>query len=94
MTEVKPRSLWLQLEGLLYPNNNEGQSLTGLENDTPHMHPELFEHLWVHFLPHPAGGKAASRVGPKIVLDHVCVYIYKLCLCALGFLTIGCIRCY
>ena len=28
------------------------------------------------FLPHPAGGKAASRVGPKIVLDHVHVYIY------------------
>ena len=27
------------------------------------------------FLPHPAGGKAASRVGPKIVLDHVRVYI-------------------
>ena len=28
------------------------------------------------FLPHPAGGEAASRVGPKIVLDHVRVYIY------------------
>ena len=28
---------------------NEGRSLTGLENDTPHMHPELLEHLWVHF---------------------------------------------
>ena len=26
------------------------------------------------FLPHLAGGKAASRVGPKIVLDHVRVY--------------------
>ena len=26
------------------------------------------------FLPHPAGGEAASRVGPKIVLDHVRVY--------------------
>ena len=24
------------------PNNNEGRSLTSLENDTPHMHPELF----------------------------------------------------
>ena len=41
MTEAKPRSLWLQLEGLLYLHNNEGRSLTGLENDTPHMHPEL-----------------------------------------------------
>ena len=30
----------------------------------------------VAFLPHPAGGEAASRVGPKIVLDHVRVYIY------------------
>ena len=30
------------------------------------------------FLPHPAGGKAASRVGPKIVLDHVRVYICDL----------------
>ena len=49
MTKAKPRSLWLQLEGLLYPNNNKGRSLTGLENDTPHMHPELLEHLWVHF---------------------------------------------
>ena len=29
---------------------NEGWSLTGLENDAPHMHPELLEHLWVHFL--------------------------------------------
>ena len=28
------------------------------------------------FLPHPAGGEAASRVGPKIVLDHVRIYIY------------------
>ena len=28
------------------------------------------------FLPHPAGGEAASRVGPKIVLDHVRMYIY------------------
>ena len=51
------------------------------------------------FLPHPAGGEAASRVGPKIVLDHVRMYIYiyiyiYICLCALGFLTIGCIRCY
>ena len=52
----------------------------------------------IFFLPRPAGGEAASRVGPKIVLDHVRVYIYiymyKLCLCALDFLTIGCIRCY
>ena len=31
--------------------------------------------LWTIFLPHPAGGEAASRVGPKIVLDHVRVYI-------------------
>ena len=47
------------------------------------------------FLPHPAGGEAASRVGPKIVLDHVRMYIYiYICLCTLGFLTIGCIRCY
>ena len=29
----------------------------------------------IFFLPHPAGGEAASRVGPKIVLDHVRVYI-------------------
>ena len=28
--------------------------------------------------PHPAGGEAASRVGPKIVLDHVRVFIYTL----------------
>ena len=42
MTKAKPRSLWLQLEG-------RGASLTGLENGTPHMHPELLEHLWVHF---------------------------------------------
>ena len=28
------------------------------------------------FLSHPAGGKAASQVGPKIVLDHVRVYLY------------------
>ena len=34
---------------LLNPNNNEGRSLIGLENDTPHMHPELLEHLWVYF---------------------------------------------
>ena len=27
------------------------------------------------FLPHPTGGKAASRVGPKIVLDHMRVYV-------------------
>ena len=27
----------------------KGRSLTGLENDNPHMHPELFQHLWVHF---------------------------------------------
>ena len=32
---------------ILNPNNNKGRSLTGLENDTPHMHPELLEHLWV-----------------------------------------------
>ena len=30
----------------------------------------------IEFLPHPAGGEAASRVGPKIALDHVHVYIY------------------
>ena len=30
------------------------------------------------FLPHPAGGKAASQVGPKVVLAHVCVYIYNI----------------
>ena len=34
-------------------------------------------------LPHPAGGEATSRVGPKIVLDHVCVYVYKNYVCAL-----------
>ena len=35
-------------------------------------------------LPHPAGGEAASRVGPKIVLDHVRVYIiYINYVCAL-----------
>ena len=28
------------------------------------------------FLPHPTGGEATSQVGPKIVLDHVRVYIY------------------
>ena len=28
----------------------------------------------IDFVPHPAGGKAASRVGPKIVLDHVRMY--------------------
>ena len=37
------------------------------------------------FLPHLAGGKAASRVGPKIVLDHVrvyiCMYVYKNYVC-------------
>ena len=53
----------------------------------------------LYFLPHPAGGEAASRVGPKIVLDHVRMYIFiyiyiYICLCALDFLTIGCIRCY
>ena len=39
------------------------------------------------FLPHPAGGEAASRVGPKIVLDHVrmyiFIYIYIIYVCAL-----------
>ena len=34
ITEAKPRLLWFQLVSL---NNNEGQSLTGLENDTVHM---------------------------------------------------------
>ena len=48
ITKAKPRLLWLQLEGLLYLNNNEGWSLTGLKNDTPHMDTELLEHLWVH----------------------------------------------
>ena len=33
-------------------------------------------HFACFFLPHPAGGFAASRVGPKIVLDHVRMYIY------------------
>ena len=50
ITEAKPRLLWLQLEGSLNPNNNEGWSLTGLENDTPHMHTKLLQHFWVHFL--------------------------------------------
>ena len=31
----------------------------------------MFLYLFTVFLPHPAGGKAASWVGPKIVLDHV-----------------------
>ena len=35
----------------------------------------------IEFLPHPAGGEAVSRVGPKIALDHVRVYKKKLCLC-------------
>ena len=39
----------------------------------------------INFLPHPAGGEAASRVGPKIVLDHVRVYVYKNYVCALWF---------
>ena len=44
-------------------------------------------------------GKARQLGCPKIVLDHVRVYLYiyiyiYICLCALGFLTIGCIRCY
>ena len=34
-------------------------------------------------------GKARQLGCPKIVLDHVRVYMY-----ALDFLTIGCIRCY
>ena len=38
-------------------------------------------------------GKARQLGCPKIVLDHVRVLLY-ICLCALGFLTIGCIRCY
>ena len=38
ITEAKPRLLWLQLEGLLNLNNNEGRSLTGLENDISNMH--------------------------------------------------------
>ena len=29
----------------------------------------------IPFLPHPAGSKATSQVGPKIVLDHVRVYV-------------------
>ena len=49
MTEAKLRLLRLQLKGSLNLNNNEGWSLTGLENDAPHMHPEVLEHLWVHF---------------------------------------------
>ena len=55
--------------------------------------PLLFTHdlIFHAFLPHLAGSKAASWVGPKIVLDHVRVYI---CVCALDFLTIGCIQCY
>ena len=49
------------------------------------------------FLPRPAGGEAACRAGPKIVLDHVRMYIYiyiyiYICLCAYDFLTTRCIR--
>ena len=47
ITKAKLRLLWLQLEGLLYPNNHEGRSLTSLENDTHHMHTELLQYLWV-----------------------------------------------
>ena len=36
----------------------------------------------IEFLPHQAGGKAASRVGPKIVLDHMRMYIF-IYVCAL-----------
>ena len=32
--------------------------------------------LYNNFLPHPAGGFAASWVGPKIVLDHMHVYVH------------------
>ena len=60
------------------------------------------------FLPRLAGGEAASQVGPKIVLDHMHVshlepaplvidehfVSINICLCTLGFLTIGCIRYY
>ena len=37
---------------------------------TDHIKGQAF----INFLPHPAGGEAASRVGPKIALDHVRVY--------------------
>ena len=43
----------------------------------------LVKYVYIHvldcqmFLPHPAGGEAASRVGPKIALDHVRVYKKK-----------------
>ena len=40
-----------------------------------HIHvPRVYMYMY-NFLPHLAGGKAASRVGPKIVLDHVRVYV-------------------
>ena len=40
-------------------------------------------YMYIHcnhsqLFPHPAGGEAASRVGPKIVLDHVSAFIYTL----------------
>ena len=40
---------WLQLEGGPNPSNNEGRSITDLDNDTLCIHIELPEHLWVRF---------------------------------------------
>ena len=39
--------------------------------------PTVLSSFNILFLPHPAGGFAASRVGPKIALDHVRVYKNK-----------------
>ena len=48
-----------------------------------------------YFLPRPAGGEAACRAGPKIVLDHVRVlyiFIYIYMFVRLLFLSARCIR--
>ena len=49
ITEVKPRLLWLQLKDSK-PSDNEGRSLTGLENDASRMQADLHQPLWVHLL--------------------------------------------
>ena len=50
ITEAKPRLLWLQLEGLLNSNNNEGRSLTVLENEGLYKQADLLQPLWVCIL--------------------------------------------
>ena len=46
-------------------------SSTKFQGDNFHGFRYELQYKFLPFLPHPAGSKAANRVGPKIVLDHV-----------------------